>query len=226
MTSIAGAKYRLASTNFDQSLDAGGGTSSSANFISAELGNGTALNGRTYAFSFQNIAGEGLVFRMSSGNQISTLAWGSFAFSQITPGTGTSVSVINGETVPSAYNAINLAARGGTGSATSFMSFSDLTFSSSLAQFGAFSNGTATTASGVIDQWLVAGPGVNLASFNWALTGTLNGSGASNGGENVRFVMDLKDVAVVPAPATLPLFVSGLLLAGAFARRVRRVATA
>ena len=76
---VMGAKYRLSNTNFDQSLDSGGGTQGS-NTISTNLGNLAALNNVTYSFQLRNIAGQGLVFSMTGpGNVTRTLAWGQFS---------------------------------------------------------------------------------------------------------------------------------------------------
>lgn len=82
-TLVLGAKYRMSRTNFDQSLDSGGGTSNvpgGPNFIQRDLGNNGDLNNRTYGFSLRNIAGQGVVFSMTSpSNSVSSLAWGDFA---------------------------------------------------------------------------------------------------------------------------------------------------
>jgi hypothetical protein len=83
-TLVVGAKYRMSNTNFDMSLDAGGGTQNvfpnQPNFISAGLGNNSQLNNVTYAFGLRNIAGQGIVFTMiNPGNVVRSLAWGSFS---------------------------------------------------------------------------------------------------------------------------------------------------
>ncbi|WP_439545416.1 PEPxxWA-CTERM sorting domain-containing protein [Sandarakinorhabdus sp.] len=81
-TLVLGAKYRMSNTNFDLSLDAGGGTQNvpgGPNFISTNLGNNASLNNVTFAFSLRHIAGQGIVFSMTNpSNVVRSLAWGSF----------------------------------------------------------------------------------------------------------------------------------------------------
>ncbi|OSZ72389.1 hypothetical protein CAP39_03330 [Sphingomonas sp. IBVSS1] len=80
---VMGAKYRVSPTNFDLSLDSGGGTQNvpgGANFISTNLGNLAALNNVSFDFTLRNIVGQGMIFSVTSpANVTSTLAWGSFA---------------------------------------------------------------------------------------------------------------------------------------------------
>ncbi len=80
---VMGAKYRVSPTNFDLSLDSGGGTQNvpgGSNFVSTNLGNLAALNNVTFGFSLRNIAGQGLVFSLTSpANVTRTMAWGSFS---------------------------------------------------------------------------------------------------------------------------------------------------
>lgn len=80
---VMGAKYRVSPTNFDLSLDSGGGTqnvSGGPNFIQTDLGNLGALNNVTFSFSLRNIVGQGMVFSVTSpANVTRSLAWGTFA---------------------------------------------------------------------------------------------------------------------------------------------------
>jgi hypothetical protein len=80
---VMGAKYRVSPTNFDLSLDSGGGTQNvpgGANFISTNLGNLAALNNVSFDFTLRNIVGQGMVFSVTSpANVTRSLAWGSFA---------------------------------------------------------------------------------------------------------------------------------------------------
>jgi hypothetical protein len=80
---VMGAKYRVSPTNFDLSLDSGGGTMGTAggnNFIQAGVGNLAALNNVTFNFSLRNIVGQGMVFSLTSpANVTRSLAWGTFA---------------------------------------------------------------------------------------------------------------------------------------------------
>lgn len=82
-TLTLGAKYRVSSVNFDQSLDSGGGTQMVAggpNFISTNLGNTAALHNQTLAFALRNLPGQGVVFSLTRPNAtVTSLAWGSFA---------------------------------------------------------------------------------------------------------------------------------------------------
>ncbi|MEI6485337.1 MAG: PEPxxWA-CTERM sorting domain-containing protein [Sphingomonadales bacterium] len=81
-TLVMGAKYRISSVNFDQSLDSGGGTQNvpgGPNFISANLGNVAQLNNVTYRFALTNTPGQGIVFALTNPKNVTTsLAWGSF----------------------------------------------------------------------------------------------------------------------------------------------------
>ncbi len=80
---VMGAKYRVSPTNFDLSLDSGGGTmgvTGGSNFIQAGIGNLGALNNVTFSFSLRNIVGQGMVFSLTSPADVTrSLAWGTFA---------------------------------------------------------------------------------------------------------------------------------------------------
>jgi|GEM_PF-2131817 len=76
---VMGAKYRVSPTNFDLSLDSGGGTQG-FNTISTNVGNLAALHNVTFGFSLRNIAGQGIVFSLTSpSNVVRSAAWGSFS---------------------------------------------------------------------------------------------------------------------------------------------------
>ncbi len=81
-TIVFGAKYRLSTTNFDQSLDSGGGTTlvgGQPNFLGTNRGNFAGLNGQTFAFRLEHRAGQGFIWSMTNpGGTVFTQAWGSF----------------------------------------------------------------------------------------------------------------------------------------------------
>jgi hypothetical protein len=80
---VMGAKYRVSSVNFDQSLDSGGGTQNvpgGSNFVSTNLGNVAQLSNVTYDFTLRNVAGQGILFTLTSPTNVTrTLAWGTFS---------------------------------------------------------------------------------------------------------------------------------------------------
>jgi hypothetical protein len=84
------AKIRVSNSNWDQSLGIGGGTSSSSNFISANLGTTSQISTRTYDFSIENRVGQGIIFTVSdtqSTPTIRVLAFGSGFSPAISPPT-------------------------------------------------------------------------------------------------------------------------------------------
>jgi hypothetical protein len=76
---VMGAKYCVSPANFDLSLDSGGGTQG-LNTISTNVGGLADLNNVTFGFSLRNIAGQGIVFSLTSPTNVArSAAWGSFA---------------------------------------------------------------------------------------------------------------------------------------------------
>lgn len=223
-TAVMNGKYRLSNNNFDQTIDTG----TSANQVTANLGNNNYLSGRTWDFRLEHHTGEGFIFSMTSGAVTSVVSWGTFA----TPPGGTNAPTLGGQAPGAAFNAILLTARA-TRNNSSF-SFSNLAFSSpTLTASGAFEAGTVTPATsgpgdplGLWVQHMLA-PGVNLALHDWILTGLLTGvRDSGTGDETVRFLITPTQFDGlqpfeddVPEPPTMALILGGLLV---FAGAVRR----
>lgn len=222
--SAGSAKYRLSHTNFDQSLSRTSGTDAGS-FISANLGNNAFTANRPYAFTLRHLAGQGLQFSMTDlvSGATSTLAWGSFS----TQPTGLTAATLGGIAPGAAFNVIDLSARATrTNAPGSALTFSELAFTAPALTIahGSFVAGTVTPATtgagpgaGFWDQRLVAD--VNLADFDWALSGRISAfrDALSGGDESVRFDIGLKQGVVTFIPAPGPAAV--LALAGFFAAR-------
>ncbi len=221
-TIVVGAKYRLSPTNFDQSLDSGGGTGTvggQPNFLSVNLGNLTALNGATYGFVFEHRAGQGFIFTMTNAAGASnTQAWGTFAppvaadqSAALLPALAATGQVPGTPLAPGLpFNALHLEARAtSSGTTAPVVSYSELSFiTPGLAQVGSLVSGfalTPGTGGGNVNfpdpdadyhsQWFVADS--NLALFDWTLAGKVRfdvtGSGALD--ERVRFGISGKEVS-------------------------------
>lgn len=127
-TSVAGFKYRVSNTNFDMSLDRGGGTSS-GNFMSAGLGNTNQLSGREFDILITNTPGEGFTFTMTSTHGTSGLYWGSNAFAG-----STSAATIAGTSPGASFNTLAIDARASLSG--SVLDCSNLFFSSATLSLG------------------------------------------------------------------------------------------
>lgn len=203
-TLVLGAKYRMSNTNFDMSLDAGGGTQNvpgGPNFISTGLGNNVQLNNATYAFNLRNIAGQGIVFTMTSpANVVRSLAWGSFgpALSPVPTVAAEQLraSAATGETPGSLLspgqlpmNILHLEATSLQRSGQSYsptVTLSDIAFTGTgITQVGSTNaSQTVTPATtltnpnfaevgpGWASQWLVTDG--NFWDFDWTLSGNVN----------------------------------------------------
>ncbi|MEW4568956.1 PEP-CTERM sorting domain-containing protein [Tautonia sp. JC769] len=240
-TGVAGAKYRLSQGNFDMSLDDGSGTTRINNqdtFIQKNLGNNGTLSGATFSFQLEHVAGQGFVFSMTSPASVTTtLAWGSGSSFPPSGPNVTSVETIRGNNAPSSFNALQLNARASRD--PSYMAFEDLVFTSSATQTGTLvTNGRVGTGSigspasgpdfgtSVFEQWLIADG--NLGDLDWTLSGKLTGARDSiaGGDETVRFLVNMKQVTLVPEPSTFAIAgLSGLAMLGYGLRR-RKMARA
>ncbi|WP_169977521.1 PEP-CTERM sorting domain-containing protein [Tautonia rosea] len=222
---VANAKYRLSNTGFDVSLDNAPSTVTPADQVTATLGNVATTSGKVFEFMLEHRAGEGIIFSLDGpGSLDRTVSWGTFT----TTPSGSNKANLNGKLPPSAFNSLVLSARA-TQAGSSF-AFDDLNFSGaglSLAD-GSFLSGTVTPSTGdplgFINQRLYSN--VNLADFNWTLTGTLTGTKLLTGGdETVRFNVGFQQVSatVVPEPSTLAMAgISSVALAGFGLHRRRR----
>lgn len=232
--SVAGAKYRLSNTNWDMSLDAGGGTATPANFISHGLGNSGALNDVAFDFTLKYLTGKGFVYTLSRVSDGATwnLAWGgNFAPGDIPAGTTTTAATLNnGETPNQTFNALHLTAQASGGSSfpnDRYMKFENLQFSQTTSD-GALTNGTAASPIGTsnLQQWILAA--IDLSTVDWVLTGRLTGKGMTSGGESVKFVVDAKNVTgvtFVPEPSSLAIGgLGGLALLGLALQHRRKAA--
>ena len=218
LESVANSKYRLSQGNFDMSIDHGAGTNP-GQFISANLGNNSALSNVAFNFTVQHIAGEGVIFTMTNTNSsvTTTLSWGDFSAAP----EGTTAGLLNGFAPDRSFNSLELSARAER--IGSSMAFSGLTFSSGLSVAdGAFYNGEVSTPGVGSDvQRLVSD--TDLSTIDWTLTGTLMGARdtSASGDETVRFMIGHKQVAfsVIPLPTPAGLAVAGLLAIPALRRR-------
>jgi hypothetical protein len=233
-TIVVGAKYRFSNTNFDQSLDAGGGTTTvpgGSNFISRDRGNRTALNGQLYSFSFDHRAGEGFVFTLTSpGGAAWTQAWGTFAppvaaddlTAQLrsSGADGQTAGVLRAPNL--SFNALHLEWRATplAGPNNPTVTFSDLAFSApGQTQVGALiTSGTVLPGTNpanpnfpdpngdYFSQWLVTDG--DFSSFDWTITGkvslALATPGVTGGDELVRFNISGKTVTFTPPETTIP----------------------
>jgi hypothetical protein len=226
--SRAEAKYRLASTNFDQSLGNSFGTSSGgANFISNGLGNGNALNNVWFRFSLQHVAGQGYTMRMvNHGNNQNneagashTLIWRDDAATVNNGETLKSRSSLNGQTA-TGQGAVKILIL--TAQATSTggsMEWDQLSFSASgQTVVGTLGDMNAPPTS---TQRIVSTS--DFRSFDWSLEGWVRGAVATGGGEQQRFTVNMKDgdVTVIPLPTTAGLAGLGMLLVAGSRRRLR-----
>jgi hypothetical protein len=231
---VANAKYRLSNNNFDLSIDNSPSTFTPADQVTAGLGNRATLSGRTFDFVLQHVAGEGIIFSATDSGSIgATVSWGTFG---TTPG-GNNEAALNGILPPTEFNSLLIGARASqvVDAGSSSFEYENLAFSGSGLSIvdGAFTSGTVTPTSGdplgFSFQRLFAD--VNLADFDWTLTGTITGTKFGNGGdETVRFNVGFQQVeaSVVPEPSTLAMAGLGILAAGGFGvrRRLRRGAGA
>lgn len=254
---VFGAKFRMSNTNFDMSLDNGLGTQSFGpgfnSFVSAGLGNNTQLSNRTLDFVLEHFVGLGYRFTMTDPSNTPlfsarVLSWGNASLG----GTNASTLATNnsgGTRAPdfADHNAIVIEARGErTGSS---MAFSDLAFSSSLAQIGSFQSGSVTPGGqgpnnnntynplpnvfspkpSFYYQFALIQPGLSFTDFNWSLTGKVTGArdNSAGGDETVRFQIMGKNLEYtvtqsVPEPSSLLIF-AGLGMALVAGRRHRRL---
>lgn len=215
--SVFTAKYRLSNSNFDQSLDNGTGTNSGT-FVSKNLGNNNQLKTREYLFRLDHRVGQGFIFSMTNGTSSSTLAWGS-GFSPGLPAGAGVAALLGGEAPGGAFNALLLEARAQRSSPTSFVTFSDIVFSSPTLTLGdgAFNSGSITNTMtgtttlaftpevGRSEQWLVSDG--NLAMHDWSLSALVRGSrdNAASGDELVRYSVAGMQVQTIPQPGTIVL---------------------
>jgi len=220
MTPVAGIKLRASTTNWDQSLDAGGGTNA-GNFIQKELTNSFNGIGNDYHFTFEHRAGEGFIFKVTpTGQADSTLAWGNFTGG--VPSGATVVSTINGRTPLTPFNALNIEAR--SQRPGSSLKFSQLLFTSpgmSVVE-GSFFGATVTqntvigtSPAGTAFQSLVADTSLSL--YNWTLSGdiSIKRTPGSGGDESVKFTVDALQTTFltpVPEPGSALLSLTGLAL--------------
>lgn len=223
------AKYRLSNLNFDQSIDNGNTPVTAPDQVTAALGNVAFLSGRQFAFTLSHTAGEGFVFNMTDGaGADKTVSWGTFAV----PPPGTNAPTLNGLAPGAPFNALLLEAVASR--AHSSMSFSDLSFSGTGLTIvdGAFVSGTVSPTSTPPNNFTqVLYADVDLASFDWMLSGKVTGVRDGSGGdETVKFVISQKLVSasVVPEPASVAMAATGLGvgLVLAIRRRARRTARA
>lgn len=217
--SAGSARYHLNHGNYDQNIFNGVGSLASNNIITSNLGNVNRLSNRTFSFTLENRAGEGLVFNLSSpvfGSSPainSTLAWGTF---------GTTITgqapTINGVAPGAEFNVISLRASANRNNTS--MAFDNLSFTSAgitVADGSLYSGISSRNGSGVNTGSLTS-PGApvispfsdftqfiasqsNLNTFNWTLSGSITGIRDANGSGSaaVAFEVGLSKAAVTIA---------------------------
>jgi hypothetical protein len=200
--SVAGFKYRVSNSNFDMSLDRGGGTSA-GNFISAGLGSTSQLSGREYDILITHQPGEGFTFSMTSGATTTRLHWGTNA-----PAGATSAATIGGSAPGAAFNTLTIESRASLSGST--MAFSAITFASPTLTLGsgAMVDGIVTpstrgpydTTNGNYTQRISAD--TDLSQHAWTLGARVTATRLAGGGgdESLRFVVGAGMGAYVPSP--------------------------
>jgi hypothetical protein len=203
--SVAQMKYRMSHTNWDQSIDNGPGTADPANFIQANLGNVPRLDGTSFIYTIDHIAGEGITFRLEEtpppkdGHIDSTLSWGTFAV----PPAGLNAPLLNGIAPGAPYNVIEVegrATRDGSTLRVTYLGFQSLSpnlmVSGSLPAGDISINPAFVGAGGLpgFDRRFLIADG-DLSATSWRLqvlvTGERDASAA--GDETVRLVTLLKN---------------------------------
>jgi hypothetical protein len=231
-TQVTSAQYALRNTQYDTRLTNGGSITAS-NIITAALGNVAFLNNKTYDFTLEFRNGtlgtnRGFVWTLSDGgSSVASLAWGDFS-PALVPTPNVQASTINGVAPSGAFNSIILTQRANSTAGTgSYLTISDLAFSSSpsVTQNGSWINSTITTPGGgpaapIENQRLVSTS--DLSTFSWTLSGKVTGFKDQTGGdETVSFGISVNNSTfnVVPEPATCIL---GMMAAGTLAFAARR----
>lgn len=236
------AMYRISNTNWDTRLTNGLTASTAANTTTFGFGNHAALNGNTYDFSLQWIAGtvnvnRGFVWTVSSGTTIlSRTAFGTFSPAL----TGTTVAAsgtLNGVTPSASFNMLGLSQRATGTNGGSQATLADLAFSTTrpgATQSGAWLNGSITTppggpvppgtngTDGFINQWMISD--FDLSANDWTLTGKVTLTrGFSAGDDNATFQITARQVVPVPEPGQLAYVTAAAAMCGLWRlRRLRR----
>jgi len=225
---VGEARYRLSQTNWDQMLSNGANPITAPDITTNGLGNASALNNTTWDFSINYESGDdgdqGFTFVM---NQVGGSGTGTLVYDVNNP--------LNGLTPTGAYNAIKIEVRAGAlrdQSAyieSAYIDVTDLTFSSALASSGSLANPLSaftppTTAENNVN-WIAAD--TNLSLLDWSLTGTITAGFDCDGlggvgclrDESLKMNLKFADATVVPIPAAVWLFMSGLGMLVAARRR-------
>lgn len=232
---IGNARYHLDQLNYDQNIQAGGGTVTASNIVTGDVGNVSVLTNRAVNFMLENRAGQGLIFTLSapaSGGLAafsSTLSWGTF-----TPAVAGSVSTIGGMSFGGAFNTISI-----TGQATrvsTSLEFTNLAFTApdlTLADGSLYNGISSTSAAGTatgslyspapqtaspfnsLTQLILAD--TDLSRVNWTFSGTITGvrDATSAGAAAVAFQVTLSnsdaifpvtgEATIVPEPTVAAL---------------------
>lgn len=240
---VTQAMYRLSNANWDSRLTNGQSASVPANIITHGFGNYATLNGNTYDFSLQWIAGtlnvnRGFVWTLSTGTGVvSRLAFGDFS-PALSPAANVQSATINGIVPTGTFNTLFLSQRSDYTAGGSTVTLADLAFSTSAP--GTIQTGTWINTSVITPIGGPVPPGINgangflnqsmnadfdLSSNDWLLTGKVTVTkGASAGDDNATFQISARQVEFVPEPSELAI-VAGLATAlGAWRmRKLRRM---
>lgn len=215
LPALATARYRIDSNNWDMALFNEQPSPTAADFVTLNLGTQSQLSGDTFNFTLQNIAGQGLIWRLHGNSDLNgpaggTVAWGTFA-PPVSP--ANVVSHLDGELPGAFFNGINFQLRSyATGSqmALSNVAFSGATVTGAISDVAVSLNNHATSYVASLSS------DTDLASFDWSLTGQIQGVKVGGAQEDVAFNLQL---VAIPEPGTYALMLGA---AGLFAARLRR----
>ncbi|MDX2131456.1 MAG: hypothetical protein SFY69_05350 [Planctomycetota bacterium] len=218
---VAGFKYRVSNTNFDVSLDNGGGTSVLGAYLTGAIGNTSQLSGVTYELVVAHEVGEGFTFSMTPAGAASparVLFWGPGQ----PPAGATSAVTLGGVHTGGAFNTLLIEARATLNGST--MAFSQLSFTSPTLTIagGGFETGSVTpatrgpsdTVDGMWTQRISAD--ADLSAHDWTFSARVTATRNPGGGgdEALRFTVGAGTGTVVPsAGGETMLATAGLLLA-------------
>ncbi len=180
---VFGARYKVDNNNWDMGVSDGQGAPS----LTANLGNKNTLNNTPFSFSLTHIAGQGLIWSLTNTitSATTTLAWGS-GFNPVLPAGSQSASTVNGKSIGSSFNSLQVYAR--ANKANSSVSLSQLRFTPAgnsplELEDGSFITPTTINENSSLTQRLVAN--TNLAAQDWVLSGVVSIYNQSGTGESV-----------------------------------------
>lgn len=223
LNTVGGAKYKLSSGNWDQSVSGGTvGTTSpfngtTGNFISNNLGGASALNNVAMNFSLSYTVGDGFSFTMGSYS----LKWANSVASYVNNPTTEETSVLNGAAATdNKFNVIDIFVRSQTNNPAHYMHLTNLNFTAAgQTLVGSLHDSLQGPNSAETQRIATAG---DLRTFNWTLTGTMKGNEATGGGAEgikVEFGFKNNDLTIIPMPTPVSMAAAGMLAIAGLSRR-------